>query len=69
MLLWTSIHETDSIWALGSTRVYKAKDGAQFLFIDTTHKGHCLQFLGREQNPCLAPSCLCILGFQGTTKH
>lgn len=47
----------------------KLRMGCRFLFLDTTHKGHCLQFLGREQKPCLAPSCFCILGFQGTTKH
>lgn len=69
MHVWTYIYETASIWAFGSTCGVLAEDRGVGSDIDTTHKGHCLQFLGREQKPCLAPGCLCILGFQGTTKH
>lgn len=68
----TSIDETESVWAFRSTCGMLAEDrgvGSDFLFLDTTHKGHCLQFLGREQKPRLVPGCLCILGYQGTTKH
>lgn len=63
------MHEIDTLWPSEVLWHAKLRTGCRFPFLDTTHKGHCLQFLGREQKPCLAPSCLCILGFQGTTKH
>lgn len=31
----------------------KLRTGCRFLFLDTTHKGHCLQFCGESRSPAL----------------
>lgn len=69
MHTWTSVYETESIWAFGSTCGVLAETGVGSDFVTLRTGVIVYSFLGREQKPRLVPSCLCILGFQGTTEH